>query len=310
MSVVEKAAKRLEELRGSDLTVGRPVADGGLSSEERSKASIRSVEPSPDFVGAPNKAQRNESNRVSISVDRLTAQGLVSPAEPKSEASEEFRVIKRPLIRNASGKGAAIIENGNLIMITSALPGEGKTSSAISLAMSIAMELDKTALLVDADVAKPSVLQKLGLNEHRGLLDVLLDRSIDLSSVILRTNVEKLAILPSGSPHPQATELLASNAMAELLKEMSNRYSDRIIIFDSPPLLLTNEAPTLAAHMGQIVIVVEAEQTSHAALQQALGLIETCPVKLLLLNKTKHDGKSSYYGSYGESGYGQSDDGA
>ena len=151
-------------------------------------------------------------------------------------------MIKRPLIDNAMGKGATQIENGNLIMITSALPGEGKTYTATNLAMSIAMELDNTVMLVDADVARPNLLKRLGVPPARGLMDVLVDESIELSQVLLRTNVEKLTILPSGTPHPRATELLASDAMINLLADMANRYSYRIIIFDSPPALAASPA--------------------------------------------------------------------
>ena len=147
------------------------------------------------------------------------------------------------------------------------------------------MELDNTVMLVDADVARPTLLKTLGLNPQRGLLDVLVDESIDLPQVLLRTNVEKLTILPSGTQHPRATELLASDAMVRLLEEMASRYSDRIIIFDSPPLLVTTEARALASHMGQAVIVVKAESTAQADVRHALATLGACPVKLKLLNQ-------------------------
>ena len=165
-------------------------------------------------------------------------------------------MIKRPLIANAMGKGAAPIRRGNLIMVTSALSGEGKSFTAINLAMSIAMELDNTVMLVDADVPKPSVLKMLGLPPARGLLDVLIDDSVDFSQVLMRTNVEKLSLLPSGTQHARATELLASDAMIALLDEMATRYPDRIIIFDSPPLLMTTESRVLATHMGQVLSLI------------------------------------------------------
>lgn len=133
------------------------------------------------------------------------------------------------------GRTNSAIQNGNLIMITSALPGEGKTFTAINLAISIAMELDNTVMLVDADVSRPSVLNMLGLQPAPGLLDVVVKNSVDISGVLLRTNIEKLSILPSGTAQARATELLASDAMIRLLDDMSGRYSDRIIIFDSPP---------------------------------------------------------------------------
>ena len=125
------------------------------------------------------------------------------------------------------------------------------------------MELDNTVLLVDADVARPSLLNVLGLPPTKGLMDVLVNQATDLSEVLLRTSVQKLSILPAGTPHPKATELLASDAMTQLLEEMATRYADRILIFDSPPLLVTTESRVLATHMGQIVVVVEAERGAN-----------------------------------------------
>ena len=219
--------------------------------------------------------------------------------------ADQYRVIKRPLIANAVGKGAARVNHGNLIMMTSAMPGEGKSFTAINLAMSIATELDNTVMLVDADVARPSVLRVLGLEAGPGLLDLVMDETKDLSSMLLRTNIEKLTILPSGTPHSRATELLASDAMIRLLDDMAKRYSDRIIVFDSPPLLLTTEARVLASHMGQIVVVVRAGQTLQADVRQALATIEACPVKLMLLNQVTSlfKERSGYGYGYGY-GYG------
>ena len=166
------------------------------------------------------------------------------------------------------------------------------------------MELDNTVMLVDADVARPSVLNMLGLPQSAGLLDVLKENSLDISGALLRTNIEKLSILPSGTPHPRATELLASDTMIRLLEDMSSRYSDRIIIFDSPPLLLTTEARVLATHMGQVVIVVNAENTAQAAVKQAITTIDACPVKMMVLNQVRADKADGYGYGYGY-GYGQ-----
>src|SRR4029077_3697430 len=136
---------------------------------------------------------------------RLAAAGIVTPDAPRSQIADEFRVIKRPLIQNATGRNAASIKHGNLIMITSALPGEGKSFTALNLAMSIAMELDHTVLLIDADVARPALPGMLGLPARRGLLDVLVDESVELGDVMLKSDVEKLSIVLSGTQHPHAT---------------------------------------------------------------------------------------------------------
>jgi protein-tyrosine kinase len=293
-SLIEQAAKRLEQLRqaGADVDAASTVSTAPLAVEV----------PVVQVGDAPPVSL---SRRVEIDLEALSKAGIVSPNAPRSQIADQFKVIKRPLIKNAMGKGASTLQNGNLIMVTSALPGEGKSFTAINLAMSIATELDNTVMLVDADVARPSVLRVLGLEAGPGLLDLVMDETKDLSSMLLRTNIEKLTILPSGTPHSRATELLASDAMIRLLDDMAKRYSDRIIVFDSPPLLLTTEARVLASHMGQIVVVVRAGQTLQADVRQALATIEACPVKLMLLNQVTSlfKERSGYGYGYGY-GYG------
>jgi exopolysaccharide/PEP-CTERM locus tyrosine autokinase len=269
------------------------------------------IPPQPAMAMTPvaEKAERPKepapsSRQVTLDLNAMAAAGIVTPNAPRSRAADQYRVIKRPLITNAMGKGATILKHGNLIMVTSALAGEGKSFTAINLAMSIAAELDNTVMLIDADVARPSVPRMLGLQAGAGLLD-LLEGTADMSAVLLKTNIDKLTILPSGTPHPRATELLASDAMRMLLDDMAERYPDRIIIFDSPPLLLTTEARVLAAQMGQIVMVVQADKTSQADVQHALSTIEACPLRMLVLNKARGDSIGGYGHGYGYGrGYG------
>ena len=180
-----------------------------------------------------------EVRSVQIDLERLRALGMITPDGARTSAAEDFRVIKRPLLQAAAARGAR--QHANLVIVTSALPGEGKTYCAINLAMSIAMDKDHRVLLVDADVARPSVLAALGIEPAAGLLDVLLDDDYRLSDLILRTNVPSLTVLPAGRSNRHATELLASQAMHALLDEIANRYPDRIVVFDSPPLLMTTE---------------------------------------------------------------------
>jgi protein-tyrosine kinase len=329
VSVIEQAAKRLQELRNAGVAVEQPpVSTKNVASSDSPQLSNKALQSrlASAPTTAPDSGSRNahltsavvierqteaaygsapDQGRVAIDLQRLADKDIVTPIDPRSLVSEEFRLIKRPLLRNVAGKTAGTIKNANLIMVTSALPGEGKTTTAVSLAMSIALEMDKTVLLIDADVAKPSVLRVLGIEERRGLIDVLSDGSLPLSSVLLRTNVPNLVVLPSGPAHTRSTELLASDAMARLVDEIAARYRDRIVVFDSPPLLLTNEARVLAAHMGQIVLVVEAGRTLNNSVRQALATIETCPVKLLMLNKTQGTATGTYYGYSGREGVGQ-----
>jgi exopolysaccharide/PEP-CTERM locus tyrosine autokinase len=213
--------------------------------------------------------------------------GMVTAASGRTPLLEDFRIIKRPLLQRAFSARSPGGNPGNLIMITSSLPGEGKTYTAINLAMSIAMELDHTVLLVDADVARPSILRTLGLPPQRGLMDILVDDKLDMGDVMLRTNVDTLSILPAGTGTPRATELLASSTMSNLVEEIANRYPDRIVIFDSPPLLLTSESRVLASHMGQIVLVVEAQTTTQHAVKEALSQLEGIDNVNLIYNKTR-----------------------
>lgn len=304
MSIIEEAAKRLEQLRRAGVDAGEEPVPAAPSTGSNSTPVAETVQrpkrPRPQAA----QGAAESSRRVDIDMLSIKSRGIVTPWDPRTQVADEFRIIKRPLIANAKGKSAAPIQNANLIMVTSAMPGEGKTFTSINLAMSIAMELDSTVLLVDADVSRPAVLNTLGLQPAKGLLDVLTNDSVDLGSVLLKTNVEKLSLLPSGSPHPRATELLASDAMNALLAEMANRYSDRIIIFDSPPLLVATESPVLATHMGQVVIVVEAEKTPHATITDAISRIGEGPVKLMMLNKSRRDSGAGAYGYYGYGGDG------
>jgi protein-tyrosine kinase len=304
MSLIEKAAERLAQLRQAG---DEPVHLEPHEAPPSAAASARPAQPPPQVTRPVPPApapQPAHGRRVDIDLARLARIGMVTPDHPRSPIAEEFRVIKRPLLRNAEGKGAAMIGNRNLIMVSSALPGEGKSFTAINLAVSIAMEMDHTVLLVDADVSRPAVLQRLGLEPQKGLMDVLTGGA-ELSEVLLRTNVEKLSILPAGMPHQRATELLASESMNRMLDEMATRYAERVIIFDSPPLLVTTEARELATHMGQVVLVVEADRSTHGTVKQALAAIENCPIKLLVLNKAAEGGPGGYYGyGYGY-GYGQ-----
>lgn len=309
-SLIEQATQRLEQLRraGADVpALASREAEQWSEREYAEDISVpeRSAEKSSAFSATANATAL--STTVELDLDALALSGIISPNAPRSHIADQYRVIKRPLIGNATGRGAAMISNGNLIMITSAVSGEGKSFTAINLAMSIATELDHTVLLVDADVARPSVLRMLGLSPCPGLLDVLVNDTIELGSVLLRTNIDKLTILPSGTAHPRATELLASDSMTRLLLEMASRYHDRIIIFDSPPLLLTTEARVLASHMGQIVVVVQANKTLQSDVQLALSTIETCPVKMVMLNQATVSAGNEYgygYGYGGGYGYG------
>jgi protein-tyrosine kinase len=330
MDLVEKAAQRLAQLQGAGISApasappegteapqANPGADAIPTPERFAQALERAqTGPSDDRAAAPVPAatrvlapqvQRRptpateapRSREVYIDLDALAAAGFVTPQAQRSQIADEFRVIKRPIIRNARERMGPRGERANLVMVTSAIPAEGKSFVALNLAMSIALEIDSTVLLVDADVANPSLMTMTHLPQgSKGLLDLLTQTDTKLHDVLLRTNVEKLSLLPSGTAHGRATEMLASETMASLLEEMASRYRDRILVFDSPPLLATTEARALASHMGQIVMVVQADRTTQVLVKHALETIESCPVVMMVLNKAPRPEVGSYYGQH------------
>ena len=323
MSIIEQAAKRLEQLRRSGVEVdaaGAPPVQASDAADRHDEAvplrvvkelESRSERPAPRTAEpaiAPSERPEEAaqaphagvvaSSYAEIDLGRLSANGCITPTAPRSRLAEEFRVIKRPLINNVSGKSAAPVLNANRIMVTSALPGEGKTFVSLNLAMSLALELDTDVLLVDADASRPAVLDRLGLAPSKGLLDLLVEPELSLDSVVLKTNVDHLSILPAGNPQAHATELLASEGMSHLVKRLASDDPRRIVVFDTPPLLAASEPRVLAAHMGQIIMVIAADDTPQGTVAEALATLENCPVVFTLLNRVSASDRGHYYGSY------------
>jgi len=313
MSLIERAAARLSGVVPQEAGQAAHGTDAPAAAEHHTtieKLADRRLD-SPRIAGTPEMPALDpppphaevvaaQQQTVRIHLDVLRARGMVVPDGTPTPVAQQFRVIKRPLLANAfGGAGKRTVPNGRRVMITSAFPGEGKSFCAINLAMSIAAERDHGVLLVDADVARPSIPRQLGIDADAGLMDWLLDGAPDLSQLVLGTNVDTLSILPAGRRNDQATELLASDGMSRLLDQLTQRYPDRIIICDAPPLLVTTEARVLASHMGQIVLVVEAGRTPREMVSQALSTIESCEVVGLVLNKAPNVETGGYYGGYG-----------
>jgi exopolysaccharide/PEP-CTERM locus tyrosine autokinase len=248
MSSIEKALEKLNKQSGEDNVIPEPLR----ASVRKSESSARSQDVD---TGQADTESTKEHRHIDLS--SLEAKGYLIPGLERTKSAEEYRLLKRPLLMNAFGEGAAPVDSGNLIMVTSAMPGEGKTYTSLNLAMSMAMELDSTVLLIDSDVLKPSLSSILGLKDEPGLVDILTDPSLDIGDVIINTDIPRLRVLPAGSRHVNTTELLASEQMKRVITELSARYSDRICLFDAPPLLATSEAGVLAHLMGQILMVVE-----------------------------------------------------
>ena len=234
----------------------------------------------------------------------LESYGMVTPSLKDSRQAEEYRQIKRPLLSNISNQRTKSIEQGNVIMVTSALPGEGKTYTTINLAMSIASERDRSVLVVDCDVIKHSLSSLFGLDKHPGLIDLLEGSVAGMRDVMLNTDVPSLKILPAGHSHDYSTELLASDEMGRIMDEIAARYPDRIIIFDSPPLLMTSQSVVLTNHAGQILVVVEEGVTPQKAVLESISKLDPNKVIGTVLNKRSRlspgERYGGYYGSYGD----------
>ncbi len=298
MSTIEQASKRLEELRkaGVDMPWIHDAASMPLSAVQPAalaEAHHGAAAAAPARLLAPRST-------VALDLASLKDAGYIVPDAPRSRLLDEVRGIKRPLLKNAVGhKDGEPVDRGNLIMITSSLPGEGKTFTAINLAMSMAMELNHSVLLVDADSARMSAAERIGVRgPRRGLIDLLIDPTLDLADVELATNVDKLSFLPAGTANERATEIFSSHAMTEFLNLLAVHRDERIVVFDSPPLLPSAEARVIAPQMGQVVLVVHAGKTHQGSVQQSLALLEDNPVAMTLLNQSRTPSSASPYGYY------------
>ena len=300
-SLIEKAADRLHshsvtppaERSGAHSPPSQPPA--AMSGRTTSAGTVETASPAPSSESAP---ARRLPPPITLDLGRLRAGGYITPNSMTTHIGEEFRIIKRPLLLRAFPDGGPPALNSNLIMVTSAQPNEGKTFISLNLSFSIALERNVHVLLIDADFHNPSVQGQLGFESDLGLIDVIADPSIDLANVIRRTNFPNFSVIAAGTPHRHATELLASARMAQLIDEIAHRYPDRVVLFDSPPLLAASEPSVLALHVGQIVFVVEAEATSRRAVDEALAFIAECPSVNIVLNKRRHWFGSKHFGGY------------
>jgi receptor protein-tyrosine kinase len=318
MSSIEKAIERLEKSKVKKKPATQAAVDvepekaaSAEVAQNQTLAPSQPVEEKPsatDETATPEKVTTpqqetfgvgsKEAKRINLDYESLSKNGFIVPHAGNKQLSEEYRIIKRPLIRNALGKGAAPITHGNLVSIASSVPSEGKTFTAMNLALSIATELDTTVLLIDGDVLKYSLSRLVGIENEPGLIDLLSSKQTNVSDVIIHTQIPRLKLIAAGQRSEKSTELLASKEMERLLDELSNRYSDRIIIFDSSPILATSEAAVLNQHMGQILLVVEAGETPVDAIKDSLSRLDQEKAIGLVLNKSREDKGSNYYGTY------------
>jgi protein-tyrosine kinase len=245
----------------------------------------------------------NNKDKIILNGDKLNERGFIYSPDSAHHIQEEFRHIKRKLLNNAFGLASKTLHNSNLIMVTSSHPNEGKTYVAINLALSIALEQNKTVLLIDADVLRPSLHRELEFEMKQGLLEYLLAEVSSLSDIIYSTNIDNLKLIPAGKPHYLTNELLASERMESLAKELAERYPDRVVIFDCPPIIGVTETPLLSDLVGQALVVVEESKTKTEDVKTAVSQLNSDIALGLVMNKTIRS-KKDIYGYYGY-GYGK-----
>jgi protein-tyrosine kinase len=266
----------------------------------------------PTRVNPPAPINRDTNaaiaNRLNIDLVALRARGYLPEIEQDRPFAEHYRRIKRPLIEKAVA-GTSMGES-RVIMVASAVPGDGKTFTSINLALSMALERDMSVLLVDSDVTKQHITDIFGLSRQPGLLDALQDDSVDPESLVIPTNIRGLSILPAGTRAEGTAELLSSNRMRSIGENLCALNAGRILLLDSPPLLITNEGRALLRVAGQVILVVRANNTPRQAVQAAIRLIDARQAGGLILNDVTSASSEGYYG-YGNYGaYGHGTDGS
>lgn len=290
MSLVEQAIARLRKQQGG----------AKIGSSEMIKSISRFGVIEPDDPAALAK-------RLPVDLNALRAAGYLPDKEKERQFTDQYRRIKRPLIDKALSGDAAAGEP-RIIMVASAVPGDGKTFTSINLALSMALERDISVLLMDTDVTKQHITGIFGLHDKKGLLDALVDENLDAESLVIPTNVRGLSLLPAGKRVEGTAELVSSNRMRQIASSLCARNPRRILLMDSPPLMITNEGRSLVKIAGQVVLVVRAGVTPRHAVQAAIEQFEPGQAGGLILNQVKVGLTEGYYG-YGTYGtYGMNGD--
>ncbi len=258
MSKVAEALEFEKLLRGSDKKPAAP--SGAVIRLARETAQLPEVQTSKPTID-PAKVDRS----------------IVCITDPDSPGAEQYRKLRAqilPAMRQTAK---------STLMVTSADVGEGKSITAVNLAIALAMEIDHTVLLVDADLRKPSIHTYLGIRVDWGLSEYL-QGLVSISDCLIKTGIGRLVLLPAGKPPPNSAELLSSNRMKKLAQEMKHRYNDRHIIYDSPPILACADTISLCSHADGILLVIQAARTSEKTVKEALALLPGKPILGVVYN--------------------------
>jgi len=246
-------------------------------------------DPSPSFsttpvaphglVRVPGRIAYTRTRTVQISPETLERHRIA--AASNSDTADAFRMLRTQVLMRMR-------ENGwQTLAITSPNKGAGKSTVTLNMALSFAMELDHTALLVDADLRDPDVRKMLDLGEGPGLADYLVGRAA-VEDLLIHPGIGNLVLLPGGSPVANTSELLRSPMMADLVRELRERYTDRIVLFDVPPILAGADTLALSAYVDATILMVEEGKTTLEDLTRSRELLANSNLMGIVLNKTRH----------------------
>jgi len=279
-------------------TIEKALAKKKATLQDNKHAPLEEIVEEKTSITKENSVILSNNKIIELNKSSLEARGFLIDNGTRKSIKDEFRQIKRKLINNAFGAASKTLNHSNLIMVSSSKPNEGKTFVSINLALSIALEQDKTVLLIDADVLRPSIHRELEFGEESGLIEYLLGEKNDISEILYSTNIDKLKIIPAGKPHHLSNELLASDRMESLASELAERYPDRIVIFDCPPLIGVSETLVLSNLVGQALVVVEESKTQIDDILKATENLNEDLALGLVLNKAirSHQDMYGYYG--------------
>lgn len=270
--------------------------------KSRARAAAAVLRPAADAVPMSALTERAAPSRsITLDFDQLLKLGMIPPLEAQRRHATQVRTIKNRLLQPIRKTGLA---RDRVIMVTSALSGDGKTFNTIGIALSMATEKDYHVLLIDGDIPKPNIGQIFGIDEAGGLLDAARDAALDPEQLVIGTDLPGLYLLPAGRGGVDAAEILSSSRMHQVIGQLA-AVPNRIVLLDSAPLLLTSEATVLAQHAGQVVLVVREAVTPQRAVLDSLALLGDRPGVSLLLNGVADSRLEEMYYGYGQDyGYG------
>lgn len=287
-AVENKSDESLDEVMGQDTQSADTPAEPEIQDKKSENINDYSAEKTVSV-----------NDEIQLDLESLSAKGMVDNSAERRLINEEYRAIKRKILSNAFGPLSKTLDRSNVVMVTSSKPGEGKTFTAVNLALSIASEQDKTVLLVDADVLRPNVMKTLGSRNREGLIEYLLGEKQNISDVMLSTNIPKLKLIAAGKSHHLSNELLASEVMRTTVDEFSTRYKDRIVIIDTPPLLGINETSVLANLAGQAIVVCEEGRSKIHDIKSSVAHLNPEMAIGFVVNKSlRQENGPGYYGYY------------